>query len=78
MSLAYISVPALIIYIVQIVALYNAALLGWRIKKIGVQKYKLSKHIDLAHQDVGEISTSAKKITQRFQKIEAVDLLIQE
>jgi DNA recombination protein RmuC len=39
---------------------------------------KLSKHIDLAHQDVGEISTSAKKITQRFQKIEAVDLLIQE
>lgn len=39
---------------------------------------KLSKHIDLAHQDVGEISTSAKKITQRFQRIEAVDLLIQE
>ena len=35
---------------------------------------KLSKHIDLAHQDVGEITTSAKKITQRFQKIEAVDL----
>ena len=39
---------------------------------------KLSKHIDLAHQDVGEVTTSAKKITQRFQKIEAVDLLIQE
>lgn len=39
---------------------------------------KLSKHIDLAHQDVGEVSTSAKKITQRFQKIESVDLLIEE
>lgn len=39
---------------------------------------KLSKHIDLAHQDVSEVSTSAKKITQRFQKIESVDLLIQE
>lgn len=39
---------------------------------------KLSKHIDMAHQDVGEISTSAKKITQRFQKIESVDLLISE
>lgn len=39
---------------------------------------KLSKHIDLAHQDVGEVSTSAKKITQRFQKIEAVDLLLPE
>jgi len=39
---------------------------------------KLSKHIDLAHQDVSEVSTSAKKITQRFQKIESVDLLIEE
>ena len=35
---------------------------------------KLSKHIDLAHQDVNEVNTSAKKITQRFQKIEAVEL----
>jgi len=37
---------------------------------------KLTKHIDLAHQDVNEVNTSAKKITQRFQKIEAVDLEI--
>lgn len=35
---------------------------------------KLSKHINLAHQDVSEVSTSAKKITQRFQKIESVEL----
>ena len=35
---------------------------------------KLTKHIDLAHQDVNDVHTSAKKITQRFQKIEAVDL----
>lgn len=35
---------------------------------------KLSKHIDLAHQDVNDVSTSAKKITQRFQKIESVEL----
>lgn len=39
---------------------------------------KLSKHIDLAHQDVNEVNTSAKKITQRFQKIEAVELVVQE
>ncbi|KTD65481.1 DNA recombination protein RmuC [Legionella spiritensis] len=39
---------------------------------------KLSKHIDMAHQDVGEVNTSAKKITQRFQKIEAVELDIHE
>ena len=37
---------------------------------------KLTKHIDLAHQDVNEANTSAKKITQRFQKIESVDLEI--
>lgn len=39
---------------------------------------KLSKHIDLAHQDVVEVNTSAKKITQRFQRIEAVELELQE
>jgi DNA recombination protein RmuC len=35
---------------------------------------KLSKHIDQAQQDVTEVNTSAKKIAQRFHKIESVDL----
>ncbi|MDP3705807.1 MAG: DNA recombination protein RmuC [Legionellaceae bacterium] len=35
---------------------------------------KLTKHIDLAHHDVNEVNTSAKKITQRFQRIESVQL----
>lgn len=39
---------------------------------------KLSKHIHLAHQDVNEVNTSAKKISQRFQKIESVELEAQE
>lgn len=39
---------------------------------------KLSKHIDLAHQDVSEVNTSAKKITQRFQRIESVELEMHE
>lgn len=39
---------------------------------------KLTKHIDLAHQDANEVNTSAKKITQRFQKIESVELENQE
>lgn len=39
---------------------------------------KLSKHIDLAHQDVNEVNTSARKITSRFQKIESVDLQLEE
>lgn len=39
-----------------------------------VRMEKLSKHIDLAHQDVGEVATSAKKIAQRFHKIESVEL----
>lgn len=39
-----------------------------------VRMEKLSKHIDQAHQDVGEVATSAKKITQRFHKIESVEL----
>ncbi|MGM9451795.1 DNA recombination protein RmuC [Legionella bozemanae] len=39
---------------------------------------KLSKHINLAHQDVSEVNTSAKKITSRFQKIESVDIELDE
>jgi DNA recombination protein RmuC len=39
---------------------------------------RLTKHIDLAHQDASEVNTSAKKITQRFQKIEAVELELKE
>ena len=39
---------------------------------------KLSKHIDLAHQDVNEVNTSAKKISLRFQKIESVELEAKE
>ncbi len=39
---------------------------------------KLTKHIDLAHQDVNEVNTSAKKISLRFQKIESVELEIKE
>lgn len=35
---------------------------------------KLSRHINLAHTDVSEVNASAKKITQRFQKIESVEL----
>lgn len=35
---------------------------------------KLSKHIELAQQDVAEVNTSAKKITSRFSKIDAVEL----
>lgn len=35
---------------------------------------KLTKHIDLAHQDVNEVNTSARKITSRFQKIESVEI----
>lgn len=39
---------------------------------------KLTKHIDLAHQDANEVNTSARKITQRFQKIESVELEYKE
>lgn len=32
----------LIIYIMQIISVYNAILLGWKVKKIGNNKYELS------------------------------------
>lgn len=36
-----------ILCIMQIVAIYNAISLGWKVKKIGIRKYKLSKQITL-------------------------------
>ncbi|MBA2650539.1 MAG: DNA recombination protein RmuC [Legionella sp.] len=39
---------------------------------------KLTKHIDLAHQDANEVNTSAKKISSRFHKIESVDIALEE
>lgn len=33
----------LILYIIQIVSIYNAVILGWKVKKIGYNKYELSK-----------------------------------
>lgn len=35
---------------------------------------KLTNHINLAHDDVQQVHTSAKKITRRFQQIEKVDV----
>ena len=34
----------------------------------------LSKHVELAHRDVQQVNTSARKLTSRFQRIEQVDL----
>jgi DNA recombination protein RmuC len=39
---------------------------------------KLAKHINSAHQDVSDVNTSAKKITSRFQKIESVEVGLEE
>jgi hypothetical protein len=34
-----------IIYVLQVIAVYNALSQGWKIKKIGNQKYKFTKSI---------------------------------
>lgn len=36
---------AICIYIIQIVTIYNAMMLGWHVKKIGRKKYELSKDV---------------------------------
>ena len=36
----------IIIYIVQITALYNAMKMGWTVKKLGKNRYEMSKKMD--------------------------------
>lgn len=40
----------IILYILQITTLYNAMVMGWKVKKIGDKTYELSKKIN----EVGE------------------------
>lgn len=48
--------------------------LGKDFDRFQIRMGKLAKHIEQAHQDVGDVHTSAKKITSRFEKIENVEL----
>jgi DNA recombination protein RmuC len=42
--------------------------------RFGKRMENLTRHIQQANKDVGEVSTSAKKISSRFEKIEKVEL----
>ena len=54
----------LLLYILQVVTIYNAIILGWEVKKIGTRTYKLSKKIkDLSQ---FELTTFLKEILPGF------------
>jgi hypothetical protein len=54
----------LLLYILQVVTIYNAIILGWEVKKIGIRTYKLSKKIkDLSQ---FELTTFLKEILPGF------------
>ena len=48
-SLNKIEIPfmnkTIILFILQIITLYHATMLGWKVKRIGKRKYELSKNI---------------------------------
>lgn len=35
----------IMLYLVQIISIYNAIILGWQVKKIGLNTYELSRQI---------------------------------
>ncbi len=53
---------SLLIYILQIVAIYNAIMDGWKVKKIGIRKYELSKKINTS-EDI-ELNYFLKKLVE--------------
>ena len=36
----------LLLYLIQIISIYNAILMGWNVKKLGKNTYELTKKID--------------------------------
>jgi DNA recombination protein RmuC len=48
--------------------------LGKEFERFDTRMKKLADHIRLAHDDAVEVHTTSKKISDRFRKIEAVEL----
>lgn len=38
----------LLLYLIQIISIYNAILMGWNVKKLGKNTYELTKKIDVS------------------------------
>lgn len=42
----------LLLYLIQIISIYNAILMGWNVKKLGKNTYELTKKIDISDKNL--------------------------
>lgn len=42
----------LLLYLIQIISIYNAILMGWNVKKLGKNTYELTKKIDVSNNNL--------------------------
>lgn len=50
-----------LLYLIQIISIYNAILMGWNVKKLGKNTYELTKKIDIQSNN---LTTFVNTITQ--------------
>lgn len=52
----------LLLYLVQIISIYNAILMGWNVRKLGKNTYELTKKIDTYNNKLPEIIDTITQI----------------
>lgn len=45
----------LLLYLIQIISIYNAILMGWNVKKLSKNTYELTKKIDVSDDNLMKI-----------------------
>lgn len=52
----------ILLYVLQIISIYNAIIMGWDVKKIGLNKYELTKK-NIRGENIGLIELISKLVT---------------
>lgn len=54
----------LLLYLIQIISIYNAILMGWNVKKLGKNTYELTKTIDVSDNNLTKFIEAITQISK--------------
>jgi len=54
----------LLLYLIQIISIYNAILMGWNVKKLGKNTYELTKKIDVSDNNLTKFIEAITQISK--------------
>jgi len=54
----------LLLYLIQIISIYNAILMGWNVKKLGKNTYELTKKMDVSDNNLTNFIEAITQISK--------------